>query len=333
MRQLPGALVCLTALALAAAAAQSQSLPAFTGIQRLANADMALSLQASTGLYCRLLVSTNLLGTTNVPAPWESVVTFLGAGAWRHTNPAAPAASARFFRAVELTGTNHVTGDHLVTTNGDVVIHTGWHASFVMNWSNRLGTDWTNVTLFVDPTNAFAGLPRADLVLVTHDHGDHLREPMILAARRPGGLLIAPQAVYNKLTNAALKAATLVLTNGGAAQVLGVGVEAVPAYNTNSNFHPKGSGNGYVLTVGGRRIYISGDTDNTPEMRALPNIDVAFLAMNQPYTMTVTNAARAVAAFRPRVVYPYHCAGSDLNLFRQLAQTNQEVEVRLRRWY
>jgi L-ascorbate metabolism protein UlaG (beta-lactamase superfamily) len=117
--------------------------------------------------------------------------------------------------------------------------------------------------------------------------------------------------------------------------VLGVRVEAVPAYNAN---HPRGTGNGYVVTLGGRRFYFSGDTGNTPEMRALTGIDAAFLCMNQPFTMTVSDATNAVWAFRPAVVYPYHYrdqSGSQANAaaFKQRLGLAPGVEVRLRRWY
>ena len=112
--------------------------------------------------------------------------------------------------------------------------------------------------------------------------------------------VIAPQAVFNSLS-ASFRARTSVLTNGGVTEVLGVRVEAVPAYNAN---HPRGTGNGYVVTLGERRFYFSGDTGNTPEMRALTGIDAAFLCMNQPFTMTVSDATNAVWAFRPAVVYP-----------------------------
>ena len=116
----------------------------------------------------------------------------------------------------------------------------------------------------------------------------------------------------------------------------GVKIEAIAAYNLaaeRQRYHPKGRGNGYVLTLGDKRVYVSGDTEDVPEMRALKDIDVAFLCMNLPFTMTVEQAAGAVRAFRPKVVYPYHCRGSDLEKFRQLVGTEPGVEVRLRDWY
>jgi L-ascorbate metabolism protein UlaG (beta-lactamase superfamily) len=128
---------------------------------------------------------------------------------------------------------------------------------------------------------------------------------------------------------------TIVLTNGASTNVLGIHIEAVPAYNAN---HALGSGNGYVLTIGGKRLYMAGDTGNTPEMRALTNIDVAFLCMNLPFTMSVSDATNAVRAFRPKVVYPYHYrnqGGDTANAatFKQWLGTDLGVEVRLRKWY
>jgi L-ascorbate metabolism protein UlaG (beta-lactamase superfamily) len=154
------------------------------------------------------------------------------------------------------------------------------------------------------------------------------------AVRGPGCTIIAPQAVYDGL-NAAQKAIATVLTNNASVDLLGVSVQAVPAYGAN---HPRGVGNGYVLEFGGKRIYVSGDTRDQPEIRALTDIDVAFVAMNQPYTMTVSAATNCVRAFRPRVVYPDHYrdqSGATTNAatFKQWLGTDLGIEVRLRNWY
>ena len=132
-----------------------------------------------------------------------------------------------------------------------------------------------------------------------------------------------------------MKALTIRLANGGAANLMNLNIDAIPAYNSN---HPKGTGNGYILTIGGRRIYMSGDTDDIAEMRALTGIDVAFLCMNVPYTMTVASAASATRQFRPRVAYPYHFRNeggslSDLNAFKRSVSADPGIEVRLRKWY
>ena len=146
--------------------------------------------------------------------------------------------------------------------------------------------------------------------------------------------IIAPSVVYSGMTTA-LRAITTVLTNGMSTNYLGLKIDAIPAYNFTASYHPQGVGNGYVLTVANKRIYLAGDTEDIPDMRGLHNIDVAFLPMNLPFTMTVTNAASAVREFRPAVVYPYHYAGSgstpgDVNVFKQLVGQDLGIEVRLR---
>jgi L-ascorbate metabolism protein UlaG (beta-lactamase superfamily) len=221
-----------------------------------------------------------------------------------------------------------LTGDRIATSDGDLVIHPLNHATLVLGWNGK--------TIYCDPTGAasYTGLPKADLVLVTHVHGDHFNKAAIDAVSGAKVLIIAPQAVFNGLT-AEQKRAASVLPNGSSTNVLGLKIEAVPAYN---GFHPKGAGNGYVLTLGGKRIYISGDTGATPEMRQLQSIDVAFVCMNQPYTMTVTDAVAAVAAFRPKIVYPYHYrdqGGSTANAaqFKEHLDPALGIEVRLRKWY
>jgi L-ascorbate metabolism protein UlaG (beta-lactamase superfamily) len=146
--------------------------------------------------------------------------------------------------------------------------------------------------------------------------------------------IIAPSVVLPMLS-AQLRAKTIVLANGRSTNVAGVTIEAIGMYNITAgrNNHTKGVGNGYVLTLGDRRIYISGDTEDVPEMRALEGIDVAFVCMNLPFTMDVNQAANAVREFRPRMVYPYHYRGSDVTRFKQLVGPAAGVEVRLRNWY
>ncbi|HYG33163.1 MAG TPA: MBL fold metallo-hydrolase, partial [Clostridia bacterium] len=201
-----------------------------------------------------------------------------------------------------------------------------------------LALQWKDKTICVDPVGgakAFPGLPKPDLILLTDVHGDHLSKETLAELAGPDTKLVGPPAVIEQLPPDLRDHAT-VLTNGQTGQFLGIKIEAIPAYNLTSErlkFHAKGRGNGYVVTLGGKRIYLSGDTEDIPEMLALKNIDVAFVCMNLPYTMTVEQAARAVRAFKPRVVYPYHYRGSDLNTFKQLVGTDAGVEVRVRDWY
>jgi L-ascorbate metabolism protein UlaG (beta-lactamase superfamily) len=124
------------------------------------------------------------------------------------------------------------------------------------------------------------------------------------------------------------------MANGDKTTIAGVSIEAFPMYNTTPDrlkYHPKGDGNGYILTIGGKRIYIAGDTEETPEMRAITNIDVAFLPMNLPFTMDIRHAAQAVKDFKPKVVYPYHYRGSDVEAFKTMV--GDAADVRLLKWY
>jgi len=315
-------LVAVTGLGLAASRATEPALE-FSPIRKLTNSEMVLRLSVSTGSYCRIEVTTNL-------AQWNGFVTLLSTGANQHIDSAAPFLWSRFYRARALAGTNLVTGDHLATTSGEVAIHPITHASLALSWSN--------VMIYVDPAaNPFPGVPRADLILFTHDHSDHFNANAIASLTNTNTTIIAPQAVYSKLP-ANLQTLTAILSNGMSASRLGLTIDAIPAYNLTAPInHPKGVGNGYVLTLGGRRVYLSGDTEDIPEMRALTNIDLSFLAMNRPYTMTVSQAVSAVRAFRPTVVYPYHYQPStpptDLNSFKQQVLAAPGIEVRLRSWY
>jgi L-ascorbate metabolism protein UlaG (beta-lactamase superfamily) len=306
----------------AAGKMMAQAPPAFTTIQYLTNKEVLLKLTAPAGTNCRVDISEDL-------GSWAPLAILpFGSGMNQYTDSAAPYLTWRWYRAEQLAETNVLTGDYLMTTAGEIVIHPVDHASFVMGW-NR-----TNA-IYCDPVGGaarYTGFPRASLILLTHAHSDHFDSATLTAVKASHVVLVAPQAVYSTLTPA-LKTNTIMLTNGAVTQVLGISIEAVPAYNLTSTQHPKGVGNGYVLDLGGKRIYISGDTEDTPEMRALQNIDVAFICMNQPYTMTVAKAASVVRQFQPKVVYPYHSSGSDVNSFKRQVGTDLGIEVRLRKWY
>jgi len=223
--------------------------------------------------------------------------------------------------------------DTLKTDKGDLTIIPIEHATFVMKWNGK--------TIFVDPTkggDAFKEFGKPDLILVTDIHGDHFDPKTLAAVRTAESVLIIPAAVAEKMGPE--KGDAKVLANGEKTKVGGIEVEAVPMYNLTperKNFHTKGRGNGYVVTLGGRRIYISGDTEDIPEMRALKNIDAAFVCMNLPYTMEVDKAASAVLEFKPKVVYPYHYRGkdglSDVEKFKSLVSKDKGIEVRQLKWY
>ena len=167
-----------------------------------------------------------------------------------------------------------LVGDHIQTADGDLVIHPVEHATFIMSWSGK--------TIYVDPVGGkklFDTFARPDLVLITDIHGDHLNPETVSGVTTETSAIIAPKAVADKLP-AKLKLQTTVMTNGESKTVAGIQIEAIPMYNLTPErlkFHTKGRGNGYVLTTDGKRIYISGDTEDIPEMRQLKNIDVAFV--------------------------------------------------------
>lgn len=226
-----------------------------------------------------------------------------------------------------------LTQDTLKTDKGNVSIHPIEHATFVMKWDGK--------TIFVDPTkggDAFKEFGKPDLILITDIHGDHHDPKTLAAVRTPESVVVVPAAVAEKM--GADKGNAKILANGEKTKVGEIEIEAVPMYNLTSerkNFHTKGRGNGYVVTLGGKRLYVSGDTEDVPEMRALKDIDAAFVCMNLPYTMDVDKAASAVLEFKPKVVYPYHYRGkegmSDVEKFRTLVAQDKGIEVRLLKWY
>ena len=188
--------------------------------------------------------------------------------------------------------------------------------------------------IYIDPAppGDFKNRPQADLILITHSHPDHLNAALIQSLSGPGTLVLAPSSVAETIHQAS------VISNGETKNWNGWSIEAVPMYNLKRGpvagqfFHPKGLGNGYVLSYGGKRFYISGDTEDVPELEALKNIDVAFICMNLPYTMTPDEAAHLARAIHPSIVYPYHSRGTDLQQFKSdLAGSG--IDVRILDWY
>jgi L-ascorbate metabolism protein UlaG (beta-lactamase superfamily) len=214
---------------------------------------------------------------------------------------------------------------------GQVTIQPVMHASLALSAG---GT-----TLFVDPvghSDTFNAMAAPDLILITDIHGDHFSPETLQSLHLEHATLVVPQVVADKLP-ADLKSKAVVLHNGDEKTVKGVSITAIPMYNlpeSPDSYHTKGRGNGYVLSLGGKRIYISGDTEGTPEMKALKDIDIAFVCMNLPYTMDVKQAAEAVLAFKPSVIYPYHYRGQDTQVFKSLVEAKDSaIDVRLRNWY
>ena len=230
--------------------------------------------------------------------------------------------------AILISSKSATAAEEFKTANGKLIITPINHATLVIEWGGK--------TIYVDPVGQVAwykAFPKPDLVLLTHIHGDHYREAVLQAVVGPKTQLVAPPALAS-VFGKELKAKTIAVANGASTEKVGFKLEAVASYNTTpprKRFHPKGQGNGYVLNLGGKRVYLSGDTEGTPEMAALKNIDVAFLCMNLPYTMDVAAAAKAVKGFRPKVVYPYHSRGQDIAKFKALV--GDAAEVRLLNWY
>ena len=245
----------------------------------------------------------------------------------------APAPEAQVSTEAESAGSPEpmVSGDRIETDSGDLVIQPLNHATFAMAWDGQ--------TIYVDPVGGaelFEGLPTPNLILITDIHGDHLDAPTLEAIAAEDTVIVAPAAVVEQLSEG-LASQARTLANGSETSLLGLTVEAIPMYNLTEDrlqYHDPGRGNGYVLTLGGKRVYISGDTEDIPEMRALTNIDVAFVCFNLPYTMTEEQAASAVVEFAPASVYPYHYGESDVERFAALvAEGGGDTEVRQRTWY
>ncbi len=231
---------------------------------------------------------------------------------------------------VSVATTAAVTGvafdqDRLATAAGELTITFLGHGSLVFSFAGK--------TIHVDPYGKvadYASLPKANLVLITHAHRDHLDEAALAAVRTENTAVVVAPVCRDKVAGA------VVMANGEVREVGGLTIEAVPAYNLvhmrpdGTPYHPRGEGNGYVVTFGDTRVYVAGDTENVPEMKALRDIAVAFLPMNLPYTMTPEMVADAARAFRPRILYPYHTGDTDPQRLVELLAAESEIEVRVR---
>ena len=209
--------------------------------------------------------------------------------------------------------------DSFAAEGGDIRITFIGHGTLMIRHADKV--------IHVDPVAMYADyatMPKADVILVTHEHPDHLDAKAITAITTTRTILITNQASAKNLPSVA------VMKNGDTRTVAGITIEAVPAYNLEKQFHVKGNGNGYVLNLGGKRIFIAGDTENVPEIKALKNIDIAFLPMNLPFTMTPGQVADAAKAIKPKVLYPYHFGNTDTNALLQLMKDAPDIEVRIR---
>ncbi|MDH4211498.1 MAG: MBL fold metallo-hydrolase [candidate division WOR-3 bacterium] len=228
--------------------------------------------------------------------------------------------------AVPIMAEGQFEKDVIETSAGDLEITFIGHGTLMFEVDGKV--------IHVDPWSRLADyskLPRADLVLVTHHHGDHLDPAAIEKISKDNTIIVLTEICAETFEGG------VVMKNGDAQNFMGIDVLAVPAYNivhkrdSGEPFHPKGEGNGYILAFGDTRVYIAGDTENTPEMKALEDIDIAFLPMNLPYTMTPEMVADAVIAFKPKVLYPYHYGETDLSKLDELLKDNKNTEVRIRK--
>ena len=241
---------------------------------------------------------------------------------------------ARLFLAVNLlmtfSGVDAVARefekDTIVTSDGDLEISFLGHGTLMFTFNGKV--------IHVDPWGRladYAEMPKGHVILLTHEHSDHLDPRALAQVRTEKSVVVAPEACATQINGA------LIMKNGDKKRIEGLEMEAVPAYNLvhmrseGVPYHPKGRGNGYVITFGDKRVYVAGDTENTPEMKSLKRVDIAFLPMNLPYTMTPEMVADGARAFKPKILYPYHYGDTDPSKVLDLLEDQPEIEVRIRK--
>jgi L-ascorbate metabolism protein UlaG (beta-lactamase superfamily) len=224
------------------------------------------------------------------------------------------------------TAQNQFETDIINTTSGDLKITFIGHGTLLFTFSEKI--------IHVDPYGRLADystLPKADIILITHEHGDHFDLKVIEMLRTEKTSLVLTKNCTKDILR------SIVLKNGDIQTVQGLKIEAVPAYNivhkrdNGEPFHPQGVGNGYIITFGDKRVYVAGDTENIPEMEELGEIDIAFLPMNLPYTMTPEMVADAARMIKPQILYPYHYGNTDTSKLVELLKDDKDIEVRIRK--
>jgi L-ascorbate metabolism protein UlaG (beta-lactamase superfamily) len=227
---------------------------------------------------------------------------------------------------IQISAQNQFEKDIIKTSAGDLEITFIGHGTLMFTFNG--------IVIHVDPYNKLADystLPKADIILITHHHGDHFDPEAIKKIRKENTTVILTELCAEKFEGGTI------MKNGDVKTIGEIQIEAVPAYNlvhmreSGEPFHIKGTCNGYVITFGEKRVYVAGDTENTPEMKALEDIDIAFLPMNLPYTMTPEMVADAAKAFKPKILYPYHFGETDVSKIVDLMKDEKEIEVRVRK--
>ncbi|MEZ4297344.1 MAG: MBL fold metallo-hydrolase [Polyangiaceae bacterium] len=288
-----------------------------------------MNLQKHHGFAVALLLSAAAC-TPESPPPTPSDTAASAATATASASAAAPSASvtaAPTTSAASTAPTERPGPEVIATSAGDLTITPIYHGTVMLQHGGK--------TIIVDPWSKATNvrLPKADLLLITDIHEDHFDKAAIERVKKDSTVIVAPAVVAKELPGAK------VLKNGDRTTIEGFAIEAIPMYNkvrgpeTGKLYHDKGRGNGYVVTFGDKRVYLSGDTECTDEMKALKNIDVAFVCMNLPYTMPPAEAAECIRAFKPKVVYPYHYKDSNLTDLTKAMEGETAVEIRLRNWY
>jgi len=215
--------------------------------------------------------------------------------------------------------------DTISTSSGNLIITFLGHGSLMFTFDSSV--------VHVDPYSKvadYSALPDADLVLITHHHQDHLDTAALNPVLKEGTAIVGTQTVAGSLKD------VIVMKNGDSKKIKGIDIKAVPAYNivhkrdNGQPFHPKGEGNGYIITIKGKKIYIAGDIENIPEMKQLKGSDIAFLPVNLPYTMTPEMAADAARAVKPKIFYPYHFGDTEISRLTELLKNDKDIEVRIR---
>ena len=215
--------------------------------------------------------------------------------------------------------------DTFLTSGGELTITFLGHGTLMFGFNNKI--------IHLDPVGCEADyhqLPKADLILVTHEHPDHLDPDTLELLRTEKTAVIATEICSGRITNC------VVMKNEDVETIDGLSIEAVPAYNIihmrseGAPFHPRGDGNGYIVTFGNTRVYVASDTENIPEMKTLRDIDIAFLPMNLPYTMTPEMVSDAAKSFMPKILYPYHYGETDTSRLIDLLEGTKEIKVRIR---
>jgi L-ascorbate metabolism protein UlaG (beta-lactamase superfamily) len=230
------------------------------------------------------------------------------------------------FSAYTLFSQEVFESDIIKTSEGDLKITFIGHGTLMFTFKN--------LVIHIDPYSKAADytkLAKADMILITHDHSDHLDAKALTPIKKNTTKMIMTQICFDKLKEGS------VMKNGDTKTEFGITIEAVPAYNVVNKrpdgqaYHPKGNGNGYILTFGDKKIYIAGDTENIPEMKNIKNIYCAFLPMNLPYTMTPEMTADAAKTLNPKILYPYHFGDTDTNKLVALLKSEKNIEVRIRK--